>query len=82
MCLKSPGYETDLHVHADLRLFIEAWRGIRDLRREIQAGHVQVLGPPTLRKQFPTWLLLSGLAPHPRLRAGRERKLATACSNA
>ncbi len=82
MCLNSPGYEVDLQVRADLRLFIEAWRGIRDLRREIQAGHVQVLGPHALRKQFPSWLLLSGLAPHPRLRPGREQRLATACSNA
>ena len=82
MCLKAPGYDVDLQVRADLRLFIEAWRGIRDLRREIQAGHVQLLGPPALRKQFPSWLLLSGLAPHQRLRPGREQRLAAACSTA
>jgi hypothetical protein len=82
MCLKSPGYEVDLQVRADLRLFIEAWRGIRDLRQEIRAGHVQLLGPSVLCKQFPSWLLLSGLAPHPRLRPGREQRLAAACSTA
>jgi hypothetical protein len=80
MCLKSPGHEVDLQVRADLRLFIEAWRGIRDLRREIQTGRVQLLGAQALRKQFPSWLLLSGLAPHPRLRRGREQRLAAACS--
>jgi hypothetical protein len=72
----------DLQVRADLRLFIEAWRGIRDLRQEIRAGRVQVLGPNVLSKQFPSWLLLSGLAPHPRLRNGREHRLAAACGNA
>jgi hypothetical protein len=72
----------DLQVRTDLRLFIEAWRGIRDLRQEIRAGRVQVLGPNVLRKQFPSWLLLSGLAPHPRLRNGREHLLAAACGNA
>jgi hypothetical protein len=82
MCLKSPGYEVDLQVRADLRLFIEAWRGIRDLRQEIRAGHVQLLGPSVLCEQFPSWLLLSGLAPHPRLRPGREQRLATACITA
>jgi hypothetical protein len=82
MCLETPGYDVDLQVRADLRLFIEAWRGIRDLRQEIRAGRVQVLGPNVLCKQFPSWLLLSGLAPHPRLRNGREHRLATACSNA
>ena len=29
MCLKDPGYEVDLRVRSDLRLFIEAWRGFR-----------------------------------------------------
>jgi DNA-binding HxlR family transcriptional regulator len=82
MCLESPGYDVDLQVRADLRLFIEAWRGIRDLRQEIRAGRVQVLGPNVLCKQFPSWLLLSGLAPHPRLRNGREHRLAAACGNA
>jgi hypothetical protein len=37
MCLKDPGYEVDVQVRSDLRLFIEAWRGIRDLRAEIRA---------------------------------------------
>ena len=82
MCLKSPGYEVDLQVRADLRLFIEAWRGIRNLRGEIQAGRVQLLGSQALRKQFPSWLLLSGLAPHPRLRPGREQRLGAACTPA
>ena len=82
MCLKSPGYEVDLQVRADLRLFIEAWRGFRDMRQEIQLEHIRLLGPARLRKQFPGWLLLSGLASHPRLRLGREQRLAAACSNA
>jgi DNA-binding HxlR family transcriptional regulator len=82
MCLKSPGHDVDLQVRADLRLFIEAWRGIRNLRQEIQAGRVQLIGPQSLRKQFPNWLLLSGLAPHQRLRAGREQRLAAACASA
>ena len=80
MCLKSPGYEIDLQVRADLRLFIEAWRGIRNMRQEIQTGRVQLLGSQALRKQFPRWLLLSGLAPHRRLRPGREQRLAANCN--
>jgi DNA-binding HxlR family transcriptional regulator len=82
MCLKSPGYEVDLQVRSDLRRFIEAWRGIRDLRHEIRAGHVQLLGAQSLRRQFPSWLRLSGLAPHPRMRHGREQRLAAAWGNA
>ena len=78
MCLKDPGYEVDLYVASDLRLFIEAWRGIRDLRQEIQARRIRLTGLAPLRKQFPAWLRLSSLAPYPRKRAGREQRLACA----
>jgi DNA-binding HxlR family transcriptional regulator len=76
MCLKHPGFEVDVWVESDLRLFIEAWRGIRDLRSEIAARRIRVTGPSALRRAFPDWLLLSQLAPYPRKRPGRERRLA------
>jgi len=74
MCLKDPGHEIDVKVTADLRLFIEAWRGIRDMQREIDARRIRIVGAPALRKQFPRWLRLSMLAPYPRRRAGREQR--------
>lgn len=55
---------------------MEAWRGFRDLRREIRAGRIELHGPRSLQEQFPTWLLLHALAPYERLRPGRERRLA------
>lgn len=76
MCLKDPGLDVDVAVSSDLRLFVEAWRGFRDLRREIRAGRIRVDGPALLRKSLPDWLMLSSLAPNPRLRPGRERDLA------
>jgi len=78
MCLKDPGFEVDVRVRADLRLFIEAWRGLRDLRALIRAGRIEVVGPSALTRQFPDWLSLSQLAPYERKRAGRERQLAVA----
>jgi DNA-binding HxlR family transcriptional regulator len=72
MCLKDPGFEVDVRVRSDLRLFIEAWRGIRDMRAEIRRGHVVLLGSPSLTRRFPDWLKLSGLATHARRRSGRE----------
>lgn len=75
MCLKDPGYEIDLRVASDLRLFIEAWRGIRDLRHEIRARRIHVFGSAALRRSFPDWLQLSMLAPYPRLQSGRERRI-------
>ena len=40
------------------------------------AQRIKLLGPRRLRDQFPDWLLLSELAGNPRLRPGRERRLA------
>ncbi|MGH8249677.1 MAG: winged helix-turn-helix transcriptional regulator [Steroidobacteraceae bacterium] len=75
MCLKDPGFEVDLRILSDLRRFIEAWRGIRDLRGEIAARRIRVSGPANLCRQFPGWLQLSALAPYPRRRPGRELRL-------
>lgn len=62
MCLKHPGGEVDLVVGADIKRFVEAWRGFRDLRQEIVAGQIRVEGPTKYRRALPDWLLLSGLA--------------------
>lgn len=53
-------------------------KGFRDLRQEIDAGRIKLHGPKALCRRFPDWLELSMLAPYPRLRAGRERRLARA----
>jgi len=76
MCLKHPGYEVNVKVAADIRLFIEAWRGFRDMKTEIRAGRILVQGPSALVRQLPDWLLLSSLAEYPRKRAGQEQRLA------
>jgi DNA-binding HxlR family transcriptional regulator len=75
MCLKDPGHDVDLLVRSDLLVFVEAWRGMRDLRGEIRTRRIRLFGPPELQRRFPDWLLLSALAPYQRQRPGRERRL-------
>ena len=75
MCLKHPGLETDLLVQADLRRFVETWRGFRDLRQEIHTSRIRLSGPRDLKKAFPDWLMLSMFAQYPRKTPGRERRL-------
>lgn len=75
MCLKDPGYEATLTIRSDLRTFVEAWRGIRDLDELLRREEVVVIGPAKLRRELSRWLLLSGLAPHRRQRDGREKRL-------
>ncbi|MGC1488388.1 MAG: helix-turn-helix domain-containing protein [Albidovulum sp.] len=74
MCLKYPGYESDIVVSADIRRFIETWRGFRDLHQEISSGHVRLAGPRSIKEAFPNWLLLSALSPFPR-KVGREARI-------
>lgn len=75
MCLSDPGYETDLLVRSDMRRFVEAWRGFRNLRQEIASGSIRLTGPKKLVASFPDWLLLSALAPYRRRAVGRESQL-------
>ncbi len=74
MCLKNPGYDVDVRVHADIRRFVEAWRGFRGLRDEIEAGFIRVDGPARLCRALPDWLLGSALADQPRCRPGEEHR--------
>lgn len=76
MCLKHPGFETDLKISADLRTFVEVWRGFRDLRAEIKASRIRLSGPRELKKAFPDWLMMSMFAQFERKSTGREKRLA------
>lgn len=75
MCLHHPGFKPDLRVKADLRRFVEAWRGFRSMKAEIASGRIRLEGPPALRRGLPNWLMLSAIAHMERKRPGRERRL-------
>jgi len=53
MRLFDPGHEVDVRVFANLLLFVETWRGFRDLRREIACGAIRVEGPSHLARRLP-----------------------------
>lgn len=75
MCFKHPGHEVDLVISAEIRRFVEAWRGFRDLRAELASGAIRVEGRQDYRLALPDWLLGSSLAPFERRRPGPERDL-------
>lgn len=66
MCLKHPGYDADLVIRAEIRRFVETWRGFHNLNSEIAAGRIRVEGLPEQCRALPGWLLLSALAPYSR----------------
>ena len=73
MCTEDPGFEVDLTIKSGLRRFVEAWRGIRSLRAELDAGRIRLYGPREYQRSFPDWVLLSALAHVSRERTGQER---------
>lgn len=66
LCRVDPGFEVDLHVEADLTAFAKVWLGDLTFAAALHADSVQLTGPRTLVRAFPSWLLLSRYAAVPR----------------
>jgi DNA-binding HxlR family transcriptional regulator len=62
LCLKSPGYEVDLVVDADLATLTKVWMGEVRLGDAMRSGLVRLKGTTALVRAFPGWLALSGFA--------------------
>ncbi|WP_425404124.1 winged helix-turn-helix transcriptional regulator [Hwanghaeella sp.] len=62
VCLTDPGFETGLHVSADLSTFWQVWLGRCSMRDAIASEKVKLEGLPAHERAFPTWLLLSPMA--------------------
>lgn len=56
LCLVDPGHPVDLRVRAELRCLTEVWMGDRTFQDAINAGAVELQGPRSLARRFPTWL--------------------------
>jgi DNA-binding HxlR family transcriptional regulator len=64
ICVKDPGYDTDVVVVADLRAFTEVVLGRRTLAVALREGCVKLQGHPALVRSLPRWLPLNGEATH------------------
>jgi DNA-binding HxlR family transcriptional regulator len=62
ICVKDPGYETDVVVVADLRAFTEVVLGRKALPSALREGCVRLQGHPALVRALPQWLPLNGEA--------------------
>lgn len=62
LCLKDPGFVVDLVVNAELRALTRVWMGDVRLAETMRAGLIQLDGPRSLVRAFPTWLTLSAFA--------------------
>jgi DNA-binding HxlR family transcriptional regulator len=62
LCWTDPGFDVDLYVHAELRTMTAVWMGLTTLRRECDAGAIEVVGDSELASSMHRWLRLSAFA--------------------
>jgi DNA-binding HxlR family transcriptional regulator len=68
LCLKDPGFEVEVVVHADVAALTRVWMGDVRLGDTMRQGLIRLDGLPRFVRVFPTWLALSSFAPVPRPR--------------
>jgi DNA-binding HxlR family transcriptional regulator len=67
LCNFDPGFDLDLQVRSSLHLMTAIWMGLTTVRREADAGTIEIIGDPNLARAMPDWLGLSPFAPVPRM---------------
>jgi DNA-binding HxlR family transcriptional regulator len=59
VCLQDPGFPIDLVVSADTVALHRVWMGHESLTQAMRRDLIQVSGPRSLVRAFPTWLALN-----------------------
>ncbi len=72
VCVKPPGFDTDLIVRAELAYFYQVWLGYIDYATAIRAHAISLEGPSRLVREFPRWFSWSPMARF--VRSERERQ--------
>jgi DNA-binding HxlR family transcriptional regulator len=62
LCGFDPGYDVDLLVRCSLRTMTTIWMGMSTVRRELDAGTLELDGDPAIIKAMQQWLGLSTFA--------------------
>jgi DNA-binding HxlR family transcriptional regulator len=63
VCLHDPGFDTDVHVTADVAALYDVYLGRRTLSAAMAADLVRLGGLPTMVRAFPHWFTWSDFAP-------------------
>lgn len=62
VCLKPPGFDSDLIVRANVSSLYRVWLGQTEYDAAIRCHELTVEGPPHLARAFPRWLMWSPMA--------------------
>ena len=77
LCLKDPGFDVDLVVHADVTALTRVWMGDVRLGDAMRQQLIRLDGLRVFVRAFPTWLALSSFAGVPRPRPPAVGRTAT-----
>jgi DNA-binding HxlR family transcriptional regulator len=62
LCSTNPGFDIDLYVRSTLRSMTAIWMGLTPVTKEIEAGHVELIGDADIARSMQRWLGLSPFA--------------------
>lgn len=62
LCVTNPGFEIDLYVRSSLRSMTAIWMGFTTVAKEVEAGHVELIGDAEVARSMQRWLGLSPFA--------------------
>ncbi len=63
VCVKHPGFDTDLLVTTDSVSLMRVFSGIESLNDAIDGGRIDLAGPPALARGFGRWFIWSPFVP-------------------
>lgn len=74
VCMKHPGFDTDVLVTTEPVALMRVFSGIVPLRTAVSRGDVQLSGTPALTRRFGSWFSWSPFAPAVREELRRRRR--------
>jgi DNA-binding HxlR family transcriptional regulator len=72
VCLKPPGFDSDLIVHSDLTYFYRVWLGYVEYNSALRSKDIVVEGSPALARELPRWFTWSPMARFVRMERNRH----------
>lgn len=63
ICVKPPGFDTDVLVRAELAAMYEVWLGRIPLGQALHDGRIELDAAPALLRSFPHWFAFSPFVP-------------------
>ena len=79
LCQTNPGFDVDLYVKSSLRSMTAVWMGMTTVKKEMAAGHMELIGDKQIAQSMQQWLGLSPFAKEKSARLRLDSALPSVC---